>query len=187
MTIPAPHLLRDVPALAPWSLLSSLGVVFALERAPGPRPVRLAAASALILAAVLEGAWFAGFYFGPYAGLAARDYQYGLHQVVSAAQRLGRGSEPVVITPTINQPYIYVLFYARYPPELFQRSAPARAGGLFAPVTGFDRYRFDDPAEAFAELEHGVFVFPGGDVLPAPPTVVIRYPDGGITYQVVAK
>jgi len=186
-TLPAPHMLRDILAITPWTLLSALGLVFLLDFALWPVSLRRAMAGALMLAALWEGAGFVRFYFGPYASLAARSYQYGMEQVVQATEQLSRDREPVVITPGINQPYIYVLFYLRYPPALFQSEAPRQNVTLFGRVFGFDRYTFEDPARAFARLEHGIFVFPGVGELPAPAALSIRYPNGQIAYRIVAK
>jgi len=187
LTIPAPHMLRDVLAITPWTLLSALGVMFLIDFADLPPIVRRTAAGALILAALWQGGRFVRFYFGPYASIAARSYQYGMEQIVLATQQLSRDREPVVITPRINQPYIYFLFYLRYPPALFQSEAPRENVALFGRVRRFDRYLFEDPAQAFARLEHGIFVFPDIGDLPAPPTLSIRYPNGQLAYRIVVK
>ena len=187
LTLPAPHMLRDVLAITPWTLLSALGLVFLLDLAAWPILVRRIAVGALMLAALWEGAGFVRFYFGPYASIAARSYQYGMEQVVRETERLSRSREPVIVTWRINQPYIYFLFYLRYPPVLFQSESPQQNPGLFARVRGFDRYRFEDPVRAFATLEHGIFVFPDVGDLPAPPTLSIRYPNGQTAYRILAK
>ena len=188
LTLPAPHALHDILAITPWTLLSALGLVFLLDFAAWPVLARRTAAGALLLAALWQGGSFVRFYFGPYPSLAARAYQYGMEQVVQATEQLSRGdSEPVVITQRMNQPYIYVLFYRRYPPALFQSQVPRDNPALFAKVRGFDRYRFQDPARTFARLEHGIFVFSGIEEPPAPATLSIRYPDGQIAYRIVVK
>ena len=186
-TLPAPHMLRDILAITPWTLLSALGLVFLLDFAACPVALRRVLAGALMLAVLWEGASFVRFYFGPYASLAARSYQYGMEQVVQATEQLSRDREPVVITPRINQPYIYVLFYRRYPPALFQSEAPRQNVTLFGRVRGFDRYMFEDPARAFARLEHGIFVFSDVEELPAPVSLSISYPDGQIAYRIMVK
>jgi len=188
MTLPVPHSLRDVLAITPWTLLSALGLIFLLDLAACPALARRIAAGGLMLAALWQGGIFLRFYFGPYASLAARSYQYGMEQVVRATEQLSHDdSEPVIITQRMNQPYIYVLFYRRYPPELFQNLVPRDNPVLFAKVRGFDRYRFQDPSRWFARLDQGIFVFSGDEQPPAPAAVTIRYPDGEIAYQVLTK
>jgi hypothetical protein len=187
LTIPAPHMLRDVLAIAPWTILSALGVVFLLDLAVLPIGIRRMAAAALMIAVLWQGVSFVRFYFGPYATVAARSYQYGMEQVVRTTERLSRDREPIVVTALINQPYIYFLFYLRYPPALFQTEAHLQDREMFAPVLAFDRYRFAGPSRAFATMEHGIFVFPDVGDLPVAPTVVINYPDGHPAYRIVVK
>ncbi len=187
LTVPSPHMLRDVLAITPWTILSALGVVFLLDLAVLPIEIRRMAAAALTIAVLWQGVSFVRFYFGPYASVAARSYQYGMEQVVRTTERLSRDREPIVVTPLINQPYIYFLFYLRYPPALFQSEAPRQNVIVFGPVSGFDRYRFEDPARAFAAMEHGIFVFPEIGDLPVAPTATIRYPNGQTAYRIVVK
>jgi len=188
LTLPSPQVLRNVLAIAPWTLLSALGMVFLLNLEVVPVVTRRIAVGALLIVTLGQGASFLRFYFGPYPTVAARVYQYGMEQVVQAIETFSRGDdEPVIITQRIWQPYIYVLFYRRYPPAQFQSLGVRDNHALFAKVQSFDRYRFEDPAEPFVRLPHGIFVFSSQERPPATPTLTIRYPDGQIAYQVIAK
>ncbi len=187
LTTPAPHALHDALAMTPWSLLSALGVVFLLDFELWNRTLRLAAATVLIALALAQGFSFVRFYFGSYPAIAARDYQYGLEQAVTAAQHYARTDEPIVMPYTINQPYIYMLFFNRYPPALFQRGPVEQGTGIFAFVYRFDRYLFTDPIAAWFRLPHGVFVFPGNLPLPAQPVETILFPDGTVAYRILVK
>lgn len=187
LTVYAPHALRDSIAMEPWTLLSALGIVYLLELPIWRRAARLVLASALMALFAFEGARFVTFYFRDYPQIAARDFQYGIKQAMEAVKRLDADHRPVVITPSINQPYIYVLFFKLCRPEVFQRARVVQVPMLFGPVLAFDRYLFADPRAAFAALPHGVFVFTGSDATPVPPAVTVRYPDGSIAYKVVVK
>ena len=115
--------------------------------------------------------------------------------------KLDDGHEPVVITDQVDRAYIYVLFFERYPPGLFQhRPLLAQSGGIwrwfaspieakahYSAVIGFDRYAFTDPRNYYSSAARGIFVFPGGESLPAPPVLTIRYPDGSIAFNIVVK
>ena len=168
-----------VLAMAPWILLSALGFVVLLEWT-SRMPALRAAATALILAgAIFHSAQFVRYYFRDYPALAAPYFQDGIGPALQAVDKLDDGHQPIVITPRINEPYIYVLFFERYPPAKFT--------GLSPFFIAFDRYSFADPNWAYARLFHGIFVYSGSDQLPKSPASSIRYPDGTVAYNIVVK
>jgi len=185
LVLPAGHPLHSLLMLTPLTLLSALGMVFLFDLAGASRLARLAVAAAILLVMVIQGARFVSFYFRSYPALAAYDFQYGLGPAVARAARLGDG--PVVITANTNQPYIYVLFFTNYPPKRFQNEPVIQSSGLFGNVQQFDRYRFENPQAAYQTLPHGVFLFAGWELSPAPPVFTIHSPNGQLAYQVVVK
>jgi hypothetical protein len=182
-----PSSLHDVLAMAPWILLSALGFVVLLDLI-STKPALQAGAVCLILAGVIfHSARFAHSYFKDFPTLAAPYFQYGIEEFLQTIDQRNGSDLPVVITPRINQPYIYVLFFERYPPAAYQRGPVLQQPGLFGPVRHFGRYWFVPPNWASPRLQHGIFVFHGGDPTPKPPDVSIRYPDGSVAYKIVVK
>ena len=193
-TPPTPSLLlahpdsrHDALAMVPWILLSALGFMLLLEWTSRWPIVKASAAALIFVGAIFHGAQFVRYYFRDFPTVAAPYLQYGIEQVLAAVDKLDDGHQPIVITPRINQPYIYVLFFKRYPPAMFQQGPVRRVSGLFGPVLSFGRYTFVKPYSAYPWLEHGIFVYTGQDYLPKPPTVSIRYPDGSVAYNIVQK
>jgi 4-amino-4-deoxy-L-arabinose transferase-like glycosyltransferase len=178
---------HDALAMAPWTLLSALGLVALLESTPQMFAIRAAIAGLLLAGAAFDGARFVRSYFVSYPVVAAPYFQYGVDDALTAIESLDDGHEPIVIPSVTNQPYIYVLFFDQYPAERFQHASIARVKGKFLRILEFDRYLFVKPDWAYAKLDHGIFVFPGNAQTPAPPALAIRYPDGSIAYQVVVK
>jgi hypothetical protein len=173
--------------MAPWTLLSALGFVTLLELEWSSLAVRSIVAGLVLAGIVSHGAQFARSYFHDYPLIAAPYFQYGLEDAVRAvAPDYARG-EAVAITYRINQPYIYVLFYDRYPPADFQRLRLWQFSGVSAPVIRFDRYLFVSPEFAYARVEHGTFVFSAGEKLPQTGDLEIHYPDGSLAYTVIRK
>ena len=189
-----PSARRDLLAIAPWIILSALGLEILLERTSARQAVRNAAAGLLVAGAVFHGGRFVSSYFIDYPVVAAPYFQYGMKQVVQAIERLDDRHEMIIVTNVVTMPYIYVLFFQPYPPAVFQHETviygsgvtPASIG-LHAPVIGFDHYGFVDPWAYYERITHGIFVFPGDQRPPAPPAVSIRYPDGGAAYNIVIK
>jgi len=191
---------HDALAMAPWTVVSALGFVTLLELL-GRKVLLVSAAAALLLAGVIfHGARFCRTYFGEYVTMAAPYFQYGAEEAARQIKELDDGKEILVITRRISEGYIYILVFGQYPPEWFQRIAKVkRPWSTGYVLTNFGRYYFVSPYavyEAVAKnaagelvrlFAHGIFVFTGNDLVPAPPKVVIRYPDGTIAYRIVVK
>ncbi len=186
---------RDVLAIAPWIVLSALGLVVLMEMLEGAPLVRSAAVALLVGAIAFSAARFVESYFRDYPTIAAPYFDYGMDEVVRAIAKFDDGNEPIVISNRMIMPYIFVLFYGHYPPKLFQSEQVAYAQGfspppvnLHAPVVAFGRYAFVNPRWAYRRVPgHGIFVFAAGETPPVDPKVIVRYPDGQVAYSVVVK
>ena len=64
-------------------------------------------------------------YFADYPGKVARQFQYGLEQALGYARAHEAEYSEIWVTDT-NEPYIYVLFYAGWPPSDVHRSLEVR-------------------------------------------------------------
>ena len=75
----------------------------------------------------------------------------GLEESLRFADTLD--AETVYITPTVNQPYIFALFYERVPPDTFVRSVEYRdESAAFRDVLRFEGYEFADPTRADVQI-----------------------------------
>ena len=124
------------------------------------------------------------------------DYDCSGDWYLSSNYNVSWGWAPNIANPEIyyngcsgyaNQPYIYVLFFTKYPPRRFQNEPVVQSKGLFAPVRQFDRYFFEVPELAYQRLAHGVFVFSGWEFPPGDPVFTMRSPGGRVAYQIVVK
>ncbi|HEV2171322.1 MAG TPA: hypothetical protein VGR40_10260 [Candidatus Binatus sp.] len=186
-----PESRRDALAMAPWTILSAAGFVVLIEL---PATAALTAVAVLAIAATTlwSGGRFVRAYFENYPAEAAPYFQYGMEQVVAAAHKAGAGGAPVFITNRMEMPYIYVLFFGPYPPEVFQREPVEyvqgeRGSTLYAGVAHFDGYWFGDPMWAYRRLPQGMFVFSGEQDAPGEPVAEVKYPDGKVAYRVMVK
>jgi hypothetical protein len=187
-----PESRRDSIAMTPWTVISATGFVVLLDLTAPAIVLTTAVAAILGVGAIYHGAQFVRSYFRDYPIVAAPYFQYGMQQAIAETQKVASNGEPVVITNRMEMPYIYVLFFESYPPELFQRGPvtylPGAPGSsLYAGVAHFDDFWFVDPQVAFMRMAQAVFVFPGNQFSPAPPVASIRYPDGRTAYNIVVK
>jgi hypothetical protein len=178
---------HDILAVVPWILLSALGFVVLLDLTRD-LPVLQTLAMVLLLAGVVfHSSRYLRYYFEDFPAIAAPYFQYGIKEVLQTIDRGYSRDLPVVITPRINQPYIYVLFFEQYAPAKYQQGTVVQQPGLNSRVEGFDRYRFVPPLWTLMQLPHGIFVFEGGERTLLPPDGLIRYPDGNVAYKIVVK
>ncbi len=179
---------RDLLAAVPWTLASAMGLVAMLDLVPAGIGFGAAAAGLILTGAVVHGALNVHSYFRDYPAIAAPYFKYGVEQVIAQIDKSGHDPvAPVIITRKINQPYIFVLFFEKYPPADFQRRVVIHGPGLFAAVFYFDPYYFFPPSSVYEDFPHGIFVFAGSEPTPVAPHSSIRYPNGTIAYKLVFK
>ena len=97
-----------------------------------------------VLMCLLVGASFIGFagsYFGPYRAAAAEPFFASFGEAIRYAVTQTPGE--VCVTDKVNMPYIFVLFYNREDPRVFNQTAQfANPGAEFESVSSFGRYKF---------------------------------------------
>ena len=161
-----PESRRDLLAMTPWTVLSAVGFVVLIELLASSAALTTLVVVVLGAGTVFHGGRFVRAYFRDYPVEAAPYFQYGMEQVVAETRKHG-GDAPIFITNQMAMPYIYVLFFDRYPPEVFQHEQVEYVQGepgssLYAGVAHFDRYWFGNPKWKYRVMPQGVFVFPGG-------------------------
>jgi hypothetical protein len=97
-------------------------------------------------------------------------YQYGLEQVLGYAHQHENEYDEIWITDT-NQPYIYVLFYTRWPPsDVHQHLHVLRGPPAFNEVDAIRKYYFRDSPDVSADELVSLYT--------------VHDPSGGIAYEV---
>ena len=127
-----PESRRDTLAMTPWTILSAVGFVVLLELVASSTVLTAVVVAVLAAGTMYSGARFIRAYFHDYPIVAAPYFQYGMEQVIAETRKDAEDHRPVVITNRMEMPYIYVLFFDRYPPALFQHEPvdylPGEAG-----------------------------------------------------------
>lgn len=120
----------------PLIYFSALGVDWVLWRLGRWSAVPLAGALACFLV-------FFGAYAAALGGAGNVNYFPGLGDAIRTAE--ATGAETVYITNSVNQPYIFALFYTETPPETFANSVVYRnPSGAFRQAERFDGFAFAD-------------------------------------------
>ena len=145
-------------AMTPWILMSALGFAVLLDLTSGSAILRWATVALLGIGILFHSARFLRNYFEDFPTYAAPYFRYGVKEFLQTIDKKYNADIPVVISPRINQPYIYVLFFEQYPPTAFQKGPVLQEPGIFGHVSGFGRYSFVPQNRPYAELPHGAFV-----------------------------
>jgi len=155
LTQPGPHLGRGAQLIPVFALIAATGAVAiadSLRRWLHTSPAAAAScvfALTVIMASAL-GLELSSRYRDYFNGYANREnvlnyFQYGLEQALRYVRVHETEYDEIWITDT-NQPYIYVLFYDRWPPSEVHRSLNVqRNPPKFNEVEAIGKYRFGDP------------------------------------------
>jgi 4-amino-4-deoxy-L-arabinose transferase-like glycosyltransferase len=179
ITVPSPHTLRAAHLIPLAALVAAGGagaLVDALRKLFSSRaPAFVRGALAVVLltgAAGFGGEAFGRYrnYFVDYPAQSAPYFRYGLRQALTYARAHQDEYDAVWVTG-INQPYIDVLFYSRWPPNDVHRHLQVRRNPpWFNQVDGIGKYRFrEEPDTGPTQLAL---------------LYTVSYPNGGVAWEV---
>ncbi len=130
-----PESRRDILAMTAWTVLSAVGFVTLIELVSSSSALTTIVVVLLATGAIFHGGRFVRAYFRDYPIEAAPYFQYGMEQAIAQTRKLGGDNAQVFITNRMEMPYIYVLFFDRYPPDVFQHEpvdyVPGERGRVF--------------------------------------------------------
>jgi 4-amino-4-deoxy-L-arabinose transferase-like glycosyltransferase len=175
-----PHAIRSIYGLPAFQIVGAMGLVSVLgyaKRTIGERPRyknlfiaawTLAAAPAMALAASDLSRYFIRYY-GEYPSVSYRYWNYGMREIIKTAQNL-KSMDAFSFQGYFEQPYIYVLFYARYDPAIWQNTKR------------FDRYRFGNFVRD--SIKRQALVVHAGQFPQYQTIRTILYPNGRAGYEI---
>jgi len=145
-----PHALRSLNILPTFQIIISLGVIYAiykLKNSPSKAHNIFALSAVAISTLLLLGQlyYYQHNYYAHYPQFAASEWQYGYKQMVQKVTELEDQYDQIIVTGGLGRPYINLLFYKQYPPELFQQErmvSTDQTGFGFIEVNSFNKYYF---------------------------------------------
>jgi 4-amino-4-deoxy-L-arabinose transferase-like glycosyltransferase len=142
LTKESPHALRTLLAAPSFAMISAMGVMFLREHAKQSLALRAKKLGGIILFVVIA-AYYLSFesymvdFITKYPTESASDWQYQYKEVFTK-QKSG------VVSDKYAQPYIFALYYLKYPPEKFRQEVklnPVSDWG-FSKVASFNGFQF---------------------------------------------
>lgn len=137
-----PHALRLESSLPTWQIITAFGLLNIYEMIKKTwRPIFLFFTISFLSFNV---AYYIHDYYSHYPGEFSGEWQYGYRDVVNYVSKVEKNYDKVVMTEQLGRPYIYFLYYKKYPPIKFwgyKNLIDTNIYG-FINVRGFDKYEF---------------------------------------------
>jgi hypothetical protein len=87
-------------------------------------------------------------------------WQYGYKDTVALTEKLKSKYQKVVVSTTLDQSYMFFLFYTKYDPALYLAGGGTRSGSFEEKHNGFDTYEFR-PIHWSQEKRDGTILYVG--------------------------
>jgi len=147
-----PHALRIESSLPMFQIIVAYGFVCFLTSVKelnlrfanyDPRKISYLLIIASCFFLFLNFVYFYHGYFSHYARIYSGEWQYGYKEAISYVSAIEKSYDKIVFTTDLGRPYIYFLFYKKYPPQKFRKEADiTREVFGFVHVNSFDKYVF---------------------------------------------
>lgn len=150
-----PNALRTLPNAPPFAFLAGLGCIRVMMHLEDKKRLFMAILAVVILLSVRQ---FADTYFIYTPRTNARSFADGNKQMVAYVKSIYSGYDRIFISGYMWRPYIFVLFYWPFPPQLYQNGGQrdAFANFLFGKAS-WDNSGLDLESGSFdiKSLKHG--------------------------------
>src|SRR5260221_851736 len=141
-----PHALRTEVTLPMWQIFTAYGFITITQMMK--RYQQVVVSGLFILLFLFLGYYLHGYYTH-YSKEFSAEWQYGYKDAIDYVKDHEKNYNIVYISG-LERPYIYTLFYLKYPPEQFRQTAVVTTDAFgFIHVMSFDKYKFiDNPGQA---------------------------------------
>lgn len=168
VTFDVPHAVRTLNFLPTFQLFIALGLVTATAWMSKQKILRLSLKYPflflVIVLALFNFCYYVNQYFVQLNYFSSKDWQYGYKEAVAELTKIEPGYKKIVISNVspMDQSYIFILFYEKYPPQEYQKQKEKinENSGGFAQMHAFDRYEFR-PIDWDKEVKNGKILYVG--------------------------
>ncbi len=143
VTLDVPHALRSEIFLPVIQIVAAIAMVSLGTKFKSllSRKVYFGVLSVVYLVSV---SFFLHKYLFHYSRETSQFWQYGRKEAVNLTEQLKSDYEKVVISPRIDQAYIFWLYHSKYDPGSYQRQGGTISGGWAENRNRFDKYEFHE-------------------------------------------
>ncbi len=178
-----PHALRTLNILPVPQIIAAIGIISLYQIIKKKRLFifLLLTSYSLLLFSYLHT------YFVHYPRQWAFSWQYGYKQMTSVVSDIQDRYDRIFITNKYGRPYIYLLFYQKYPPQQFWQTRDAERDWYgFWTVKGYDKFRFGPfPGSATRKNEKWLVVAASNELPKEASTITnIAFPSGETAFEI---
>lgn len=137
-----PHALRIETVLPTFQIVTAYGIFGLIALLKSEKNRKIAQVGLFILFIFSLGYFYHGLQ-KHYAREYSSEWQYPYEETVRYVHEVGHNYQLIEISEELGRPYIYFLFYGKYDPEKFRRSALIEREAFgFVHIKSFDKYKF---------------------------------------------
>lgn len=120
----------------------------------------------VLLAVIFNFFYFYHYYFTFYAKDYSSQWQYGYEQAVEYSSNVSKKYKNIIVTEKLGRPYIYFLFYDKYPQQKFMQTANITRDPFgFVTVNSYGKYVFlTTAADGVLRYKGSLFIDAPSDV-----------------------
>lgn len=189
LTFQTPNALRSQNMIVPLTILVAIGG-YSLKETP------FRFKSSLLFILILIYFWqftrYLHEYYIHYPQTYPAAWEYGFKELANYVSSVQDRYQKIWITDKYDQPYILLLFYLKYPPQLFQNhhQLTFRDKFNFSTVRDFDKYHFENsPWDKVRDIHSTLIVAAPEDIPEIGVNIVktIPFPNGQPAFKIVSN
>lgn len=136
-----PHAIRTLNFLPTHQIFTAVGIVAAVAALVRKRGFMVLTALYTVFI-LFNFAYYLDMYFVQQNSENSQYWQYGYKDTVALTEKLKGSYQKVVVSTTLDQSYMFFLFYTRYDPSLYLAHGGTKSGSFEEVRNGFDKYEF---------------------------------------------
>jgi 4-amino-4-deoxy-L-arabinose transferase-like glycosyltransferase len=181
-----PHAVRTLVFLPVFQIFTAVGLFWTALFFQTSRILKPALA-AFGLLALGSFFYFLAMYFDRMDREVSRYWQYGYKEAVAYAEANKNRYEKVVVSLSLEQPYIFFLFYTKYDPATYLSGGGTRSGGFAANINAFDKYEFRKINWPEEKRDGSILYIGSPDDIPHRFGSMVTYLDGSPAFEIVDR
>lgn len=136
-----PHAIRTLNFLPTHQIFTALGIVAVVSALVRKRGF-FALAAVYTIFILFNFAYYLDMYFVQQNPENSQYWQYGYRDAVALTEKLKPNYQKIVVSTTLDQSYMFFLFYTKYDPALYLAHGGTKSGSFEEVRNSFDKYEF---------------------------------------------
>lgn len=185
-----PHPVRTLDFLPTLQVFTAIGLLELYRKTVHMKSLyRKAIIGAGAVAVLFSGLFYLHQYYVHMPVEYASEWQYGHEQVVQIVKLMQDKFDKVIVSTSLDQPYVFFLYYLKYDPAKYLAEGGTKSGKFDEERNAFDRYEFHTFMKTVVPLNPRIlYVGTPSEVLPgAERLVAVQFPSGESAYVISAE